>query len=718
MQPLKELLLEIANMNCASCVAHIEQSVQSLKGIDSISVNFTTGSVMVRFDPKIVNEDTILATLRKIGYPATSSHKHSDEIIQNKTKKEVSLLKIRMYISICFTLPFAVHMILHFWNGSFFLLGVYQFLLASVVQFFGGWPFYVGSYRSLQSLRANMDSLIALGTSTSYLYSTFIWIFSNTHEYYYDTSAMIISLVLIGKMLEKTSKLKAQSQMKALLEMQPKQAKVYQNGQLVSVPIEQIQKGDLFAVQAGEKIPVDGKITNGASFIDESMLTGESIPVEKKETDLVFAGTINGNGFLKVEAIKVSTDTALSHIIEMVEKAQNTKTPIQKLVDQISGVFVPVVLSVSLLTFFTWWLIFHNVTVAMTSSVAVLIIACPCALGLATPIVIMVATTQGAKHGILIKNAEALEKAKKIDTIIFDKTGTITAGKPEVSFLEAKDPSFATQLLYSMAKRSSHPASKAFVAFAQNKQISELSLDQFEEIPGKGVSAQFENHRFVMGSLSFFKECNIDLNPFSEKINTTNQMILALGMDQECIALVFLQDPIKEHSKEAVDQLKKMGIFTVMLTGDRKEVAKEVAEQIHVDDFKAEVLPQDKSNFVQKIKEQQKITGMVGDGINDAPALATSDVAFAVAHGTDVAMENADIALMKNSLLDVVKSIHLSFLSSKKIKQNLFFAFFYNSAAIPLAAFGLLNPIIAAGAMALSSVSVIFNALLLQKKKL
>jgi P-type Cu+ transporter len=711
----KIIQLELSNLSCASCVAKIEKAFNKIKGIKTISVNFATSSAEIEYDELDCSLNEILKHFINIGYPAkilTQTHIHEN---QNYT---ANWLKYKTYLAVGLSILFLLEMLAHFFNFSFRLNPYIQLLFASVVQFFCGFIFYQGSYNSLKAKTANMDVLIALGTSAAYVYSFILLLLKDFTNLYFDTSTMVVTLVLVGKMLEMKSKLKAQSGMQALLKMQPKEANIEIDNQLKKILVEKVEIGAIFTVQAGEKIPFDGEIITGSSTVDESMLTGESIPVEKNPHDQIFAGTINGNNLLKAKVLKTAKETTLAHIIELVKKAQNTKAPIQKLVDKIAAIFVPIVLIISIITFFTWWLFIANITGAISSAVAVLIIACPCALGLATPIVIMVATALGAKHGILIKNAEAFEKAKKIQVIMFDKTGTITIGKPKVAKFIFNNDSFTHQAMYSMAKNSNHPASGAIVEYFKDKDISEIELNNFSEIPGKGLKANYQNKELLMGSLAFLKKMNSSFEMFKDKIALMDLSIVGLSYDHNCIAIAFLEDPLKEHSKDAIDSLKQLEILPIMLTGDQQKISEKIAKQVEIDIYFAEISPEEKAEKIKEYQKKSNYVAMVGDGINDAIALASSDVGFAVAHGTDVAMENADIGLMKNNLLDVIKAIHLSHMTTAKIKQNLFFAFFYNTATIPLAAFGFLNPIIAGIAMALSSVSVVFNAILLQRKKL
>jgi|688.fasta_scaffold05433_10 Cu+-exporting ATPase len=593
--------------------------------------------------------------------------------------------------------------------------GWIQCVLASIVQFCCGRDFYRASYRSALNLKANMDLLIVLGTTAAYLFSLAIYFGEFKQPLYFETSAAIITLILFGRWLEARSKGKASEAIQKLLQLQPKTAKVKRAGQYVEFPIEEIQVGDSILVRPGENIPVDGVVLEGNSSVNESMLTGESLPVEKKEGQFVYAATNNIDGTLVIHAREVGVKTALSRIIELVKKAQSSRAPIQKLADAVSEVFVPVVIAISVVAFAAWWIYAGQLGIALMNAVAILIIACPCALGLATPTVITVASGRAAARGILFKEAAALQKAEKLKILIIDKTGTLTEGKPTVFKYLCSEEAFAAAA--ALASHSQHPYSAAIESYAKEKEIALKKVDNFVSIPGKGLKGEVEGKKYALGSKTFMGEKGASFLEEAQKMESEGKSIVYISEGNKIIGAIALGDKLKSSSAEAVAMLRNRGIQTVMLTGDNTQTAAFMAKQAGIEEFIAETLPEDKASRVEALKSRQSVVGMVGDGINDAPALAASDVGFAMGSGSDIAIETADITLARNNLKSVVEAIDLSKATLKKIKQNLFFAFFYNILAIPLAAMGLLSPVIAAAAMAFSSVSVIGNALLLRNWK-
>lgn len=608
-------------------------------------------------------------------------------------------------------------------------------ILLTIPVVIAGNKFYTVGFRSLFKGSPNMDSLIAVGTSAAIIYGLYAiyQIINGNLEYakdlYFETAGVIITLILLGKYLESVSKGKTSEAIKKLVGMQPKTAIVIQDGEEITINIEEVEEGDIVLVKPGEKIPVDGVVIEGHTSVDESMLTGESIPVEKKAGDKIVGASINKNGVIKFRATKVGKDTALSQIIKLVEEAQGSKAPIAKLADIIAGYFVPIVMGVALISGITWYISGEPLIFSLTIFISVLVVACPCALGLATPTAIMVGTGKGAENGVLIKSGGALESAHRIETVVFDKTGTITEGKPKLTDIITLDnytEEEVLQIAASAEKGSEHPLGEAIVKEAEEKNISLLNLDKFYAIPGHGIEVEINNNRIYLGNEKLMKDKNIDisLKEESDKLAGEGKTPMYISVNGKLEGIIAVADVVKESSKKAIDMLHEMGIEVAMITGDNKKTASAIAKQVGIDVVLAQVLPEDKSNEVKKLQEKDKVVAMVGDGINDAPALAQADIGIAIGSGTDVAMESADIVLMKSDLVDVVTAIKLSKSTIRNIKQNLFWAFAYNTAGIPLAAgifYALggpkLNPMFAAGAMALSSVSVVSNALRLRKFK-
>nr|WP_278287330.1 copper-translocating P-type ATPase [Caloranaerobacter ferrireducens] len=599
--------------------------------------------------------------------------------------------------------------------------GYVQLALATPVQFIIGYRFYKGAYHSLKGGGANMDVLVALGTSSAYFYSLYNLI-AGVREYYFEASAVIITLILLGKMLESIAKGRTSEAIKKLMNLQAKTAKVIRDGKELDIPIEEVVVGDTVIVRPGEKIPVDGIVIEGSSSVDESMLTGESIPVDKKEGDEVIGATINKHGTFKFKATKVGKDTVLSQIIKLVEEAQGSKAPVQRLADKVAGIFVPTVVGIAILTFIAWYFADGDFANALINAVAVLVIACPCALGLATPTAIMVGTGKGAENGILIKGGEYLEKTHQINTLIFDKTGTITKGEPEVtdiiSFTNSKENILKFAAI--AEKASEHPLGQAIVKKGEESGIKLIDPEKFNAIPGHGIFAVVEGKEIYLGNRKLMKDKNIDIEDIEDeiiKLENQGKTAMLLSVNGRIEGIIAVADTVKEHSKEAIKELKSMGIEVYMITGDNERTAKAIAKEVGIENVIAEVLPEHKAEKVEKLKAQGKKVGMVGDGINDAPALVAADIGFAIGTGTDVAIEAADITLMKGDLRDIVLAIRLSRKTMRTIKQNLFWAFFYNTAGIPLASLGFLNPMIAGAAMAFSSVSVVSNSLRLKRFK-
>ncbi len=624
--------------------------------------------------------------------------------------KQFNFQLVQMIGAFVFSLPLVVHM------GGISVSIVWQIVCASIVQFGAGFPFYVGAWRGLRRFSANMDTLVALGTSAAYGFSLYTVITHAAYPLYFETSALLIAFILLGRFLEAKAKRRAHLGMSALLQLQPKMARIKisrTEQEYREVPIEEVPLKAVFVVRPGERIPVDGWVLTGSSYVDEAMLTGESVPVLKQEGSSLFAGTVNREGLLEAKATRVGPETALGHMIRLVEQAQNSKAPIQRVADRVTAIFVPCILVSALLTFLGWWLIGANPSEGLINAVAVLVIACPCALGLATPMVIIVACGIGAKLGILIKDAAVLEMAGKIQAVLLDKTGTVTTGKLQVTS-SAIEEHFLS-IVAAMAQHSDHPASQALAQFFSS--ISPPLVSEYVAISGKGVSGTIQGQHYVLGSPAFLRERGIDTSDYVGAWERETGMIVALGDQKSVLGYFILADRVQPGAKDAIQRLHRLGVIVHLLSGDRRVIAEKVARELGIDQVSAEVLPEDKANEVARLKRLGKVAAMVGDGINDAPALAAADIGFAIGSGTDVALESASVILIRSDLHGVIDTIQLARRTFTKIRQNLIFAFGYNILGIPLAAFGFLSPLIAGIAMALSSISVVINALLLQGKK-
>ncbi len=743
----------VTGMTCSACSASVEKAVKKLEGINSVSVNLLTNSMIVHYNEEVIDENNIIEAVTSAGYGASVFSKNKNEIkVSDKIRveDEIKEMKKRLIISFAFLIPLMYISMGHmmglplpsFLSGleNAISYGMTQFLLALVIVYVNRKYYQVG-FKTLFKGSPNMDTLIAIGSSAAMVYGIFaiyrmgyglgIQDFELVEKYhmdlYFESAAMILTLITLGKYLEKKSKGKTSEAITKLMDLAPKTATILRNNKEVIVPIEEVLKDDIVIVKPGESIPVDGVIIQGSSSIDQSAITGESIPVEKNIGDKVIAATINKNGYFKFKAEKVGDDTTLAQIISLVEDASSSKAPIAKLADKISGVFVPIVISISIISTIVWLLVGKSFEFSLSIGIAVLVISCPCALGLATPVAIMVGTGKGAENGILIKSAEALETAHKIQTVVLDKTGTITEGKPKVTDIVVNSNINKNELLKiaaSIEKPSEHPLADAIVEKAKKENITLLDVDNFISITGKGIKAEINNKIYYAGNLSLMKENNIDYSKFEKVINDLakkGKTPLCFSDDSILFGVIAVADTIKPTSKKAIEEFKNMGINIVMLTGDNKNTAEAIRKELNIDKVIAEVLPQDKEKEVRKIQESGKKVAMIGDGINDAPALARADVGIAIGAGTDIAIESADIVLMKSDLLDGVTTIKLSKAVIKNIKENLFWAFFYNAIGIPLAA-GVfynilgwkLNPMFGAFAMSLSSVCVVSNALRLK----
>ncbi|MFH0797896.1 MAG: heavy metal translocating P-type ATPase, partial [Candidatus Woesearchaeota archaeon] len=715
---MKKLNVHVSGMHCASCATLINKALSKIEGVKQANVNYSTSKATVEFDENKLNEKKIIDAIVSKGYKAKISEGNDHEHHEMVQKKEINDFKHKLIISTIFAFPaFIIGMVLMWLNVMVPYKEFILWALATPVQFYIGYPFYKGTWTAIKNKSANMDTLIAVGTSAAYFYSIYLILFNPEMGQYFETSAILITLVILGKYLEAVAKGKTSEAIKRLMSLSPKIATVIRKGKEMKIPVDDVVVGDVIIVKPGEKVPVDGKIIYGVSSIDESMITGESMPVDKKKGDDVIGATINKHGSFKMVATRVGENTTLSNIIKLIENAQGQKAPIQRFADVISAYFVPIVMGISLVTFVTWLSLGKEATFAMITAVAVLVIACPCALGLATPTAIMVGTGKGAKNGILIKGGTALETAHKVKAVIFDKTGTITKGVPEVTDIvtvKLKDKDDVLKISASLEKSSEHSLADAIIKKAGKMKLK--NAKSFKAIPGHGIEAKLDNKNYIFGNAKLMKLNNVKLDKVKdqmEELEGQGKTVMVLSDKKDVLGMIAVADTIKETSLEAVRKLQEQKIFVYMITGDNERTAKAIARQAGINYVFAEVLPEDKANYVKKLQKKYKVM-MVGDGINDAPALAQADIGIAMGSGTDVAMETGNIVLMRNDLRDVAKAIKLSRQTMAKIKQNMFWALAYNVMGIPIAAGvlypytgWLLSPIIAGGAMALSSVSVV-----------
>lgn len=715
----------IPTMHCNSCAVRNENSLKKMAGVKNATVNFALRSATVEFDETQTNEHLMHKTVESNGYKVEAHHDHNssehdhggmasdNEIRSAKTKAIISLVMAVLVLfmsTLGFEFPWTILGI----NASIWIQG----LLSIVVVIFIGKEFHITAIKLARHFAANMDTLISLGTLAAIAYS--IWaMFAGMDELYFETAAVITAFILLGRFLEAKSRGQASQAISKLMQLGAKSAHLVKDGQVTEILIEQVRVGDVLAVKPGEKYPVDGKIVNGQTTVNESMLTGESLPVTKRLGDGVFGATININGSVEMETVKVGKDTVLSQIIKMVEEAQVKKAPIQKLADKISGIFVPIVILIALLTFAGWYMVNQDFGQSLIYAVAVLVIACPCALGLATPVAILVGTGEGAKKGILIKNGEALEKAKHIDVVMFDKTGTLTEGKPSVTDVVpfGISENELLSLAGSVEKNSEHPLAQAVYKHAQERNIKISEVTNFSNQEGKGVSAELNGEKILIGSPRWIAELNIKLETEKvESLESQVKTVVVVVRDEQAIGLIAIADTLKSDASQAIGKLNALGIQSIMISGDNTRTANAIAKESGITRVLAEVLPQDKANEVKKLQATGKKVAFVGDGINDAPALVQADLGIAIGTGTDIAIESGELVLVKGSPLKVVEALLLSQKTLRTIKQNLFWAFFYNVAAIPLAIFGFLSPMMAGAAMAFSSFSVVLNSLRIKNK--
>ncbi|GGB55667.1 heavy metal translocating P-type ATPase [Fictibacillus barbaricus] len=726
----------LTGMTCAACATRIEKGLNKLPGVIKANVNLALETGSVQYNPSEVSIGEMIKKVDDLGYGAALKEENNKEAVDHRAL-EIEKQKGKFIFSVILSFPLLWAMVSHFEFTSFiylpdmFMNPWVQLALATPVQFVVGKQFYVGAYKALRNKSANMDVLVALGTSAAYFYSLYLSILSigtneGMVEMYFETSAVLITLIVLGKLFEAKAKGRSSEAIKKLMGLQAKTAIVVRDDKEIEIPIEEVVAGDIVFVKPGDKVPVDGEIIEGRSSLDESMLTGESVPVDKTVGDTVIGATINKNGFLKIKATKVGKDTALAQIIKVVEEAQGSKAPIQRLADQISGIFVPIVVGIAILTFIIWfvWVSPGEFAVALEKLIAVLVIACPCALGLATPTSIMAGSGRSAEFGILFKGGEHLETTHRIDTVILDKTGTVTNGTPELTDIIV-EPTFneeeVLQLVGSAEKNSEHPLAQAIVEGITNKGIQLTDSDDFDAIPGFGIKAVVAGKTLLIGTRKLMKENDIIINDPDNQMDAlekAGKTAMLVAIDGVYAGIIAVADTIKETSKNAISRLKEMGLKVIMITGDNQQTAQYIAKQVGIDHVIAEVLPEGKADEVKKLQQQGNKVAMVGDGINDAPALAVAEIGMAIGTGTDVAMEAADVTLIRGDLNSIADAIYMSKKTIRNIKQNLFWAFAYNALGVPVAALGFLAPWLAGAAMAFSSVSVVLNALRLQKVKL
>jgi len=720
------LQLKIDGMTCAACSGRVESALNKLPSVTA-NVNQASEVAYITYTPGIVSLENLIEAVANSGYHANTLNQANRDK-ENARKQASYQADLRLFwFSAILTIPLMLQMLTMFSDHHGELPRWLQLLLATPVQFWIGLRFYKGAWYAVKGGSANMDVLIALGTSMAYVFSTVVTLYELEEQHvYFEASAAIITLVLLGKLMESRAKNKTSTAIEELIKLQPTIAHVQlANGEILDLDINSLSIGDIFIVRPGESLPVDGVVLEGDSAVNEAMLTGESLPVTKRVGDNVYAATINQQGRLRCRATGVGSETQLAEIIRLIERAQGSKAPIQRIADKIAGIFVPIVIGISLLTLsLTWW-VEGEFVLALINAVSVLVIACPCALGLATPTAIMVGTGRSAQIGVLVKNAAALEHAEKIQVLVVDKTGTLTVGKPVVTDIivaEGVDQASLLQTAALIEQNSEHPLAKAILAKAADLNNLTQKITSFQAITGRGVKAEINGTTYILGSPKFLQEHGVENNHAEiMKLQLEGKTLVGVAVQShhhyQSLGYFAIADQLRETSKQAIQRIKAMGIEVIMLTGDNVATATAIAKQAGIMNYRAEVLPQDKATVVSEIKSQGKYTGMIGDGINDAPALAAADVSFAIAAGSDIAIEAADITLMRNDLMGVADAIALSRATLRKIRQNLFFAFIYNVLGIPLAAIGMLNPVIAGAAMAMSSVSVVSNSLLLKRWK-
>lgn len=728
----KQATLNLSGMTCAVCANRIEKGLNNLAGVAKANVNFALETAHVEYFQSEISLSGIIKKVEGLGYTAADKKNNTDG--EETRKSEIRRLKKRFTVSVLLSFPLLWTMASHFstlsfiWVPAIFMNAWFQLALATPVQFIIGYPFYTGAFKALRNGSADMNILVAMGTSAAYFYSVFLTvrgIVGPAHhvELYFETSAVLITLIILGRLFEALAKGRTSTAIKALMGLKAKTALVIRDGVEKNISVDEVLIGDIVLVKPGEKIPVDGEIIDGISAVDESMLTGESIPIEKCVGDSVIGASLNKLGFLNIRATKVGKDTALAQIIRIVEEAQGSKAPIQRIADKISGVFVPIVVVIAIVTFLGWFFIItpDHFAGALEKAIAVLVIACPCALGLATPTSIMAGSGRAAEFGILFKGGEHLESAHRINTMVLDKTGTLTRGEPELTDIlpEAIDETTFLTLVGSAEKKSEHPLAEAITKGAEEKGAKLNKVDEFESIPGHGIRAVVQGRDVLVGTQKLLSRFEVVISKAALKkmsdLEEKGKTVMLTAIDGKFSGMLAVADTLKPTSRQAVSRIREMGIEVIMITGDNAKTAQAIAKEVGIDRVLAEVLPEGKAEQIKNLQASGKIVAMVGDGINDAPALATADIGISLGTGTDVAIETADITLMRGDLNSIADAILMSRKTMTNIKQNLFWALAYNSLGIPVAALGFLAPWLAGAAMAMSSVSVVLNALRLQR---